>query len=65
MTKFPFKVGDRVRLRDEEEGEIAFISSQYITLCTHRWPKEGTLHGYQETKILIYPSEWEFLHKID
>ena len=64
MTKFPFKIGDRVRLR-EEEGEIAFISGHYVTLCTHRWPKEDILHGYQETKILIYPHEWPNLEKID
>ena len=63
MKKFPFKIGDRVRLR-EEEGEIAFISSHYITLCTHRWPKEDTLHGYQEVKVLIYPHEWLNLEKI-
>ena len=64
MSKFPFKVGDRVRLEDEE-GEVAFISSQYITLSTHRLPKEDTLHGYQEVKVLIYPHDWTNLEKID
>ncbi len=64
MSKFPFKVGDRIRVGDEE-GEVAFVSSHYITLCTHRWPKEDTLHGYQETKILIYPSEWDKAVKLD
>ena len=64
MTKFPFKIGDRVRLR-EEEGEIAFISGHYVTLSTHRWEKEDTLHGYQEVKVLIYPHEWPNLEKID
>ena len=64
MSKFPYKIGDRVRL-GEEEGEIAFISSQYITLSTHRWPKEDTLHGYQEVKVLIYPSDWPNLEKLD
>ena len=61
MSKFPFKVGDRVRLEDEE-GEVAFISSQYITLSTHRWPREGTMHGYQEVKysfILINGQIWK------
>ena len=64
MKKFPFNVGDRVKL-GEEEGEIAFISSQYITLSTHRLPKEDTLHGYQEVKVLIYPHDWTNLEKID
>ena len=64
MSKFPFKVGDRVRLEDEE-GEIAFISSQYITLSTHRWPREGTMHGYQEVKVLIYPHQWPNMEKVD
>jgi len=63
MSKFPFKVGDRVRLEDEE-GEIAFISSQYITLSTHRWPREGTMHGYQEVKVLIYPHQWPNMEKV-
>ena len=64
MKNFPFKIGDRVKSGDEE-GEIAFISSQYITLSTHRWLKEDTLHGYQEVKVLIYPHEWTNLEKID
>jgi len=63
MSKFPFKVGDRVRLEDEE-GEVAFISSQYITLSTHRWPREGTMHGYQEVKVLIYPHQWPNMEKV-
>ena len=63
MSKFPFKVGDRVRLEDEE-GELAFISSQYITLSTHRWPREGTMHGYQEVKVLIYPHQWPNMEKV-
>ena len=63
MSKFPFKVGDRVRLEDEE-GEVAFISSQYITLSTHRWPREGTMHGYQEVKVLIYPHQWRNMEKV-
>ena len=63
MSKFPFKGGDRVRLEDEE-GEIAFISSQYITLSTHRWPREGTMHGYQEVKVLIYPHQWPNMEKV-
>ena len=61
--KFPYNIGDRVRLR-EEEGEIAFISSQYITLSTHRWPREGTMHGYQEVKVLIYPHQWPNMEKV-
>ena len=64
MSKFPFNVGDRVRIGDEE-GEIAFVSSHYFTLCTHRWPKEDTLHGYQEVKVLIYPHQWKDLKKLD
>ena len=64
MCKFPYKIGDRVRLR-EEEGEIAFISSHYITLSTHRWPKEDTLHGYQEVKVLIYAQDWKRVQKLD
>ncbi len=64
MSKFPFNIGDRVRIGDEE-GEVAFISSQYITLSTHRWPKEDTLHGYQEVKVLIFPHQWKDLKKLD
>ena len=61
--KFPYKIGDRVRVGDEE-GEIAFISSHYITLSTHRWSNPDAMHGYQEVKVLIYPHEWPNLEKI-
>ena len=63
MSKFPFNVGDKVRVGDEE-GEIAFIDSLYFTLSTHRWPKKDTLHGYQEVKVLIYAQYWDKVQKI-
>ena len=64
MKQLPFKVGDKVRI-DGEEGEVAFIDSLYFTLSTHRWPKEDTLHGYQEVKVLIYAQDWKRVEKID
>ena len=64
MSRFPFKVGDRVKIGDDE-GEIAFIDSLYFTLSTHRWEKEDTLHGYQEVKVLIYASDWKRVQKLD
>ena len=50
--------GMKVRLSGEE-GVINFISDEYITITLHQWEDEDTLHGYQQTNVLVYPNEWE------
>jgi uncharacterized protein YkvS len=51
--------GMKVRLKSGDEGVINFIGDDYITVTTHQWEKEDTLHGYQQTNVLVYPNEWE------
>ena len=51
--------GMKVRLKSGAEGVITFIGDDYITVTTHQWEKEDTLHGYQQTNVLVYPNEWE------
>ncbi len=55
--KCPFSVGDPVYY-DGNEGFISFVDGAYVTVCTHQWPKEGTLHGYAQVNVLVYPDYW-------
>jgi hypothetical protein len=60
--KIPFQVGDLVSYDGSNQAHITFVSAEYVTVCTHQWPKEGTLHGYQQTNVLVYPQHWNEIH---
>ena len=53
------KKGLKIMLPDGEQGEVNFISNEYITVCTHRWKKppelaEHSLNKYNEVNVLCY-----------
>lgn len=56
--KIPFAVGDLVYYDGSETAFITFISHDYIVVCTHEWPDEGTLHGVKQVNVLVYPQDW-------
>ena len=56
--KFPYNIGDHIEVNGDK-GFITFIASEYLTLCTHQWDNPNTLHGYSQTKLLVYPSDWD------
>ena len=58
MSKFPFKVGDHVRLGDDE-GFITFIDTLYFTLCVRQWEDKDKLHGVGQVNVLIYREDWK------
>ena len=53
------KKGMPVRLKSGEEGTINFISDDYITVSMNRRDEPGTMHGYRESNVLVYPHEWD------
>tara|TARA_R100000152_G_C6781445_1_gene215961 strand:+ start:5870 stop:6205 length:336 start_codon:yes stop_codon:yes gene_type:complete len=53
------KRGMPVRLKSGEEGTINFISDDYITVSMNRRDEPGTMHGYRESNVLVYPHEWD------
>ena len=53
------KKGLKIQLPDGEQGEVNFISNEYITVCTHRWKKppelaEHSMNKYNEVNVLCY-----------
>ena len=53
------KMGLKIMLPDGEQGEVNFISNEYITVCTHRWKKppelaEHSMNKYNEVNVLCY-----------
>ena len=53
------KKGLKIMLPDGEQGEVNFISNEYITVCTHRWKKppelaQHSLNKYNEVNVLCY-----------
>ncbi|MED5269852.1 MAG: hypothetical protein VYE26_00285 [Pseudomonadota bacterium] len=58
MSKFPFKVGDRVKYGDDE-GFITFIDTLYFTLCVRQWEDKDKLHGVGQVNVLIYREVWK------
>ena len=54
--------GQKVRLKSGEEGIIDFICDQYITVSTNRWEDANSMHGYRETKVLVYPNDWDDMY---
>ena len=43
--KIPFKIGDPVYYDGHDTAYINFICTDYIVVCTHEWPDEGTQQG--------------------
>ena len=58
MSKFPFNVGDRVVIGDDQ-GFITFIDTAYFTLCVREWEDKGKMHGVSQCNVLIYRSYWD------
>lgn len=59
--KCPFEVGDLVTYDESNTAYINFVCSQYIVVCTHEWPDEGTLHGIKQVNVLVYPQDWHLI----
>ena len=65
---FTGKVGDRFTYHDHtnghvHEGDVTFITNEYIVLCIHRELKteeeqQGAVSKWREVKILVYPHYW-------
>ena len=58
MKPFPFNVGDRVVIGDDQ-GFITFIDSHYFTLCVREWEDKGKKNGVGQCNVLIYRSFWD------
>ena len=57
------KKGLKIMLPDGEQGEVNFISNEYITVCTHRWKKppelaEHSMNKYNEVNVLCYTNSF-------
>tara|TARA_E500000331_G_scaffold267476_1_gene258817 strand:+ start:1085 stop:1276 length:192 start_codon:yes stop_codon:yes gene_type:complete len=63
MTKFPFNVGDRVIIGDEQ-GFITFIDTAYFTLCVREWEDKDKLHGTGQVNVLIYRKDWKNVRRV-
>ena len=65
------QVGDRFTYHDhtngkEHEGDVTFITKEYIVLCIHRELKteeeqQGAVSKWREVKILVYKAHWQQL----
>ena len=58
MTKIPFNIGDPVYYDGSDHAYINFVCPDYIVVCTHEWPDEGTLHGIKQVNVLVYRNDW-------
>ena len=63
MTKFPFNVGDRVIIGDEQ-GFITFIDTAYFTLCVREWEDKGKKNGVGQCNLLIYRGDWKHVRRL-
>ena len=57
--KHQFKIGDPVSYDGSNTAYINFVCSDYIVVCTHEWPDEGTLHGIKQVNVLVYPDYYD------
>ena len=57
--KHQFKIGDPVSFDGHDSAYINFVCSDYIVVCTHEWPDEGTLHGIKQVNVLVYPDYYD------
>ena len=63
MSSFPFNVGDRVIIGDEQ-GFITFIDTAYFTLCVREWEDKDKLHGTGQVNVLIYRKDWKNVRRV-
>ena len=63
MKKFPFNVGDRVIIGDEQ-GFITFIDTAYFTLCVREWEDKGKKNGKGQVNLLIYNKDWKNVRRV-
>ena len=62
--KYPFSLGDLVTYTSQFTGivtdpaTITFVCPEYVTVCTHQWNDEGTLHGHKQVNVLVYRTYW-------
>ena len=61
--QFPFAVGDRVRVGDNQ-GFITFIDTAYFTLCVREWEDKNKRNGVGQCNILIYRSYWDVVERV-
>ena len=61
--KFPFKVGDHVRIGDDE-GFITFIDHAYFTLCVRQWEDKDKRNGVGQVNVLIYRNYWDKVERV-
>ena len=64
-----FKKGDYYQSKNDI-GYIDFISSDYITLVVREFPRDektshGAVNGLIQVKVLIFPTEWANMIKLD
>ena len=67
--KLDLKKGDYYQSKNDI-GFIDFISSDYITLVVREFPrdektKEGAVNKMIQVKVLIFPTEWANMIKLD
>ena len=62
--KCPFEVGDLVYYDEVKLLTSILYCSQYIVVCTHEWPDEGTLHGIKQVNVLVYPQDWHLINLV-
>ena len=63
MSTFPFNVGDRVKLGDDQ-GFITFIAHAYFTLWVREWEDKDKMHGVGQCNVLIYRNYWDKVERI-
>ena len=63
MKSFPFNVGDRVIIGDEQ-GFITFIDTAYFTLCVREWEDKGKKNGVGQINVLIYNKDWKNVRRV-
>ena len=63
MKSFPFNVGDRVIIGDEQ-GFITFIDTAYFTLCVREWEDKGKKNGKGQVNLLIYNKDWKNVRRV-
>ena len=60
MQEADFKIGVTIRY-DNMEGDVQFVSEDYITFCVSESPStcEHSLHPTCKVAMLVYPHQWK------
>ena len=53
-----FIKGEKISYQSDT-GQVNFIGDQYITMSMNRREDTNSLHGYQESNLLIYSDNWK------